>query len=75
MPRSSQTIGILFAIAAFALFSTHDAVIKLLGGTYAPFQVIFFSVLFGFPPVALSMSAERALDNFRPHHPWRHGEP
>lgn len=69
-PTSSRTAGIAFAIAAFALFSTHDAVIKALGSTYAPFQVIFFSVLFGFPPVALSMSAERALDNFRPHHPW-----
>ena len=67
---SSRTTGILFAIAAYALFSTHDAFIKALGGTYAPFQVIFFSVLFGFPPVAMSMSAERALDNFRPHHPW-----
>jgi len=70
MQSKSQISGILFAIAAFALFSTHDAVIKLLGSTYAPFQVIFFSVLFGFPPVAMSMSAERAVANFRPHHPW-----
>jgi len=31
---------------------------------------MFFSVMFGFPPIALTMSAARALDNFRPHHPW-----
>jgi len=41
-----------------------------LGGSYAVFQIMFFSVMFGFPPIALSMSASRALDNFRPHHPW-----
>lgn len=67
---TSPMAGIMLAIAAFALFSTHDAVIKFLGGAYSPFQVIFFSVLFGFPPIAMSMTAERRLDNFRPHHPW-----
>lgn len=70
MTPNKTLSGIVFAICAFALFSTHDALIKLLGSSYAPFQVIFFSVLFGFPPVAMSMGAERALDNFRPHHPW-----
>lgn len=65
-PRS----GILIAIAAFAIFATHDALIKHLGGSYAVFQIMFFSVMFGFPPIALSMSAARSLENFRPHHPW-----
>ena len=67
---SSQRSGVLIAIAAFAVFASHDALIKHLGGSYAVFQILFFSVMFGFPPIALSMSAARALDNFRPHHPW-----
>lgn len=62
--------GILLSLAAFAVFSTHDAVIKFLGGDYMVIQILFFSTLFGFPPMALEMSAERALDNFRPHNAW-----
>ncbi len=69
-PQTSQRTGILLAIAAFAVFASHDALIKYLGGSYAVFQIMFFSVMFGFPPIALSMSAASALDNFRPHHPW-----
>lgn len=67
---TSQRNGVLLAILAFALFATHDAMIKSLGSNYAVFQIMFFSVLFGFPPIALAMSADRAIDNFRPHHPW-----
>ena len=67
---SNPQKGIFLAITAFAVFATHDALIKYLGGSYAVFQIMFFSVMFGFPPIALSMSAARALDNFRPHHPW-----
>lgn len=70
MSAGSQRSGILIAVAAFAIFATHDALIKYLGMNYAVFQIMFFSVLFGFPPVALTMSAARTLDNFRPHHPW-----
>lgn len=73
MPSSnanSQRTGVFLAVLAFGIFATHDALIKSLGAEYAVFQIIFFSVLFGFPPIALAMSADRAIDNFRPHHPW-----
>lgn len=70
MAANSQRSGIFMAIAAFALFASHDALIKFLGEQYAVFQIMFFSVLFGFPPIALSMSASRAVGNFRPLHPW-----
>lgn len=62
--------GILLALMAFAAFSTHDVVIKSLGQTYSIFQIAFFSVLFGFPLLAVSMSAEPDEKSFRPHHPW-----
>ena len=64
------TRGILLSLLAFAIFASHDAVIKGLGQTYSVFQIVFFSVLFGFPPVALAMGTSRALNNFVPHHPW-----
>lgn len=68
--KNTALHGVIFGIMAFAVFSSHDAVVKLVGRDFSAIQVIFFSVLFGFPTVAMSMSADRALDNFRPHHPW-----
>ena len=62
--------GLGFAFAAFGLFATHDAVIKLLGAQFAVFQIIFFAMLFAFVPMSVMMLADRQVDNFRPHHPW-----
>lgn len=62
--------GLGFAFAAFGLFATHDAVIKLLGMQFAVFQIIFFAMLFAFVPMSVMMLADRQVDNFRPHHPW-----
>ena len=62
--------GLGFAVLGFALFASHDAIIKSLGETYSVFQIIFFGVLFAFVPMALMMLTDRAVDNFRPHHPW-----
>jgi hypothetical protein len=47
--------GVLLALAGFGLYATHDAIIKHLGGSYSPFQIVFFSVLFGFPMVTFLM--------------------
>ncbi|MCK0141429.1 DMT family transporter [Aliiroseovarius sp. F20344] len=72
MTDTSQTPlrGLGFAFAAFGLFATHDAVIKVLGANFAVFQIIFFAMLFAFVPMAVMMLADRQVDNFRPHHPW-----
>ena len=59
-----------FAFAAFAIFATHDAVIKSLGVNFSVFQIIFFAMLFAFVPMSVLMLADRQVDNFRPHHPW-----
>ncbi|MGI3170280.1 DMT family transporter [Pseudooceanicola sp. C21-150M6] len=61
--------GILLALLAFALFSTHDVVVKSLGGAYAPFQIIFFSVLFSFPISTLVLMRDATAGNLRPVHP------
>lgn len=57
------------ALSGFAVFASHDAVIKVLGGTYSPFQILFFSVLFSFPLVALMLIQDREPGNLRPTYP------
>lgn len=68
-PRSADAHGALFALAAFAIYSTHDVVVKALGGTYSPFQLVFFSTLFGFPIVTVMLMRDRTDANLRPRRP------
>ncbi len=67
---SPNTRGALLALAAFGLFAAHDALVKYLGGTYAPFQIVFFSVLLGFPLATLMLVSDKTDGNLRPMHPW-----
>lgn len=65
----TKTKGILLALAGFAIFSGHDALIKMLGGTYTSFQIIFYAVLFGFPLTTLMLVQDRTSDTLFPHRP------
>ncbi len=67
---SASGRGAAMAMLAYAVFATHDAVIKTLGANYAVFQIIFFSVLFAFVPVVVMLLADRSEANLRPRHPW-----
>lgn len=67
---SGNLRGAALALLAFATFSIHDVLIKLLGGTYAPVQTLFFSVLFGFPLATLTLMSDRAPGTLLPVHPW-----
>ena len=62
--------GALFALLAFAIFSTHDVVVKFLGGSYSPIQIIFFTVLFSFPMLMLVIIRESEGGSLIPVHPW-----
>jgi drug/metabolite transporter (DMT)-like permease len=62
--------GALLALVAFGIFATHDAIIKHLGGAYSPFQIVFFSVLFGFPMVTFLMMRDASEGTLIPVHPW-----
>ncbi len=70
MPQSSNLRGALLALFAFAVFATHDVLIKYLGEGYSPFQIVFFSVLFGFPFVTVLLLRDQTEANLRPTHPW-----
>ncbi len=62
--------GLGFAFLGFAVFASHDALIKVLGGTYSVMQIIFFATLFSFVPMAVTILTDRTTGNFLPHHPW-----
>jgi len=66
---SPNTRGILLALAAFAIFASHDVIVKFLGATYAPFQIVFFSVLFGFPMVTFMLMRDAKPAHLRPVRP------
>ncbi|MHA6347325.1 DMT family transporter [Roseivivax sp. CAU 1761] len=67
---SANLRAALMALLAFALYATHDVFVKLLGASFAPFQIIFFSVLFGFPLATLKLIHDPAPGHLRPVHPW-----
>ena len=62
--------GILFALGSFAIYASQDVIVKLLGGSYAPFQIVFFSVLFSFPLATVLLMRDAQKSNLRPVHPW-----
>ena len=65
----SPLAGIGFALAGYAVFSAHDALIKLLGGSYASVQILFFSVLLGFPFATLMLMGDSQKGTLRPANP------
>lgn len=62
--------GAALALLAFAIFATHDVVVKTLGAQYSPIQIVFFSVTFSFPLVALMLMRDQTDGNLIPRHPW-----
>ena len=62
--------GALFALGAFGVFSTHDVFIKVLGGSYSPIQIVFFSVLLSFPLATVMLMRDATAGTLIPRHPW-----
>jgi len=67
---SANTSGALCGLLAFAVFSTHDVIVKNLGATYSTFQIVFFSALLSFPVLTLVMMGDHKPGTLRPKHPW-----
>lgn len=66
----NNVMGAVLALVSFGIFATHDVVVKFLGGQYSAVQIIFFSVMFGFPLVMVMLIRDRSDGNLRPRHPW-----
>ena len=70
MPRlSPNATGALLALAAFFVFSTHDALIKRLADTYSPVQIVFSIALYSFPLVLLMLARDREPGTLIPQNP------
>lgn len=67
---SPNAKGALFALLAFGVFSTHDVIVKILGGIYSPFQIVFFSVLLSFPLAMVMLIRDARPGTLVPVHPW-----
>ncbi|UXU75448.1 DMT family transporter [Paracoccus sp. SMMA_5_TC] len=52
------------------LYSTHDVIIKLLGETYPALQILFFSALLSFPPLAVLLLHDPTHGTLRPRNPF-----
>ncbi|MCB1972611.1 MAG: DMT family transporter [Geminicoccaceae bacterium] len=61
--------GALVALTSFGLFSVHDLLVKLLGSTYSPVQILFFTVLFSFPFFSLTLIRHKRSGSLRPNRP------
>ncbi|MFC7702781.1 DMT family transporter [Plastorhodobacter daqingensis] len=59
----------LMALLSFAIYATHDVIVKYLGAQYSPVQIVFLSVLLGFPFVTMMLIGDRSEGNLRPRHP------
>ena len=68
--QKSNGQGAALALGGFAVFACHDVVIKVLGGSYSAFQVVFFSVLLSFPLVTIMLMRDSTPGTLRPRHPW-----
>ena len=67
---SANAAGAFYGLAAYAVFSTHDVIVKSLGATYSPIQIVFFSALLSFPLITLMLIGDRKPGTLRPVHPW-----
>ena len=68
MPAAANLRGALLGLAAMGSYATHDAIIKILGGRYSPFQTMFFVALISLPVLVL-VAAGRSGNGLRPRNP------
>lgn len=70
MPKlSPNAAGALIALAAFAVFASHDALIKRLAGQYSPVQIVFSIAVFTFPMLLVMIAANRQPFTLIPRNP------
>ncbi|MFT4014841.1 MAG: DMT family transporter [Paracoccus sp. (in: a-proteobacteria)] len=62
--------GALLGLLAMGIYSTHDVIIKFLGETYPPLQILFFSALLSFPPLAVLLLRDPTHGTLRPRSPF-----
>ncbi|MCL4676904.1 MAG: hypothetical protein KJZ59_13070, partial [Pararhodobacter sp.] len=57
--HESGPAGPILALVGFAIYATHDVVVKYLGASYSVFQIMFFSGLLSFPLIIVMLMRDR----------------
>jgi drug/metabolite transporter (DMT)-like permease len=72
VPNSSQDQSVIKGIAVsllgYVIFSSHDALVKVLSN-YSVFQIIFFAMLFAYVPFSLARIVEGSAISLHPKNP------
>ncbi len=69
-PRGASNLrGAALGLFCMALYAGHDAILKLLGGSYSPFQILFFAAVLSFPAATILLLSRRDGGSLRPAHP------
>jgi drug/metabolite transporter (DMT)-like permease len=67
---SPTVLGIYCRLSGLALFCTMDAMVKALGGTYGPFQLMLFRSAIALIPIAIIVWRAGDLTIVRSNRPW-----
>ncbi len=67
---NARIVGPALALLSFGLYATHDVMVKVLGSTYSPVQILFFSVVFSFPMATYLLMRDHEAGTLHPVHPW-----
>lgn len=70
MTPTNNVKGALLSLSAFSIYASHDVLVRYLGATYAPMQILFFASLMSFPLITLMIVRDGAQSSLRPVHPW-----
>ncbi|MFG6079180.1 DMT family transporter [Paracoccus litorisediminis] len=62
--------GALLALLSMGIYSTHDVIIKFLGAGYPALQILFFSALLSFPPIAILLLRDPTHGTLLPRSPF-----
>lgn len=69
-PKNLNVKAVLYGLAAFGIYASHDVIVKILGSSYSPIQIVFFSVVFAFPLAMLFLLRDKTAGTLIPVHPW-----
>src|SRR5579883_1680566 len=69
-PIHASLLGIYYKLGSLLLFCTMDAMVKALGGTYGPFQLMLFRSTVAMIPVAIIVWRVGDLKIVRSKRPW-----
>lgn len=69
-PNSTPALskGLGFALFGFAIYSSHDAIVKSLSA-YSVFQIVFFAMLFAYVPFSIARIIDASPQSLFPKHP------